>query len=55
MGDLKLKVRGLDDDCMKYDKEREKANEEKYLIEKRARIEEDSLKKRIQMHEEFAN
>ena len=37
---------------MTISKEREKTNEEKYIIEKRAKIEEESLRKRLTMHEE---
>jgi hypothetical protein len=39
---------------MKLDKDREKIYEERLLVEKRAKIEEESLRKRIQMHEEFS-
>lgn len=34
-------------------KEKERIAEEKQIIEKRAKLEEESLRKRIKMHEEF--
>ena len=35
-------------------KEKERITEEKQIIEKRSRLEEDSLKKRINMHEDYS-
>jgi len=47
-------MRLLEEDCLKLGKERERLNEEKHILEKRAKVEEEALKKRIKMHEEFA-
>ena len=53
MSELRSKLSNLEDDCMKLGKERETINSEKQLIEKRAKIEEETLQKRIHMLEGF--
>lgn len=40
---------------MALGKERERIHEEMQIIEKRAKLEEETLKKRIKLHEDFAN
>jgi hypothetical protein len=52
--ELKQKIRVLEEDCATISKERERLYEEKHIIDKRNKIEQESLKKRITMHEEFA-
>eukprot|EP00347_Sterkiella_histriomuscorum_P021698 403333074 len=51
---LKQQVRQLEQDIIVVSKEKERISEEKQIIEKRARIEEESLRKRIHIHEENA-
>lgn len=54
MEKLKGKVSELENENLTIRKDRESINDEMSLNEKRARIEEESLKKRIKLHEEFA-
>lgn len=51
---LKLNLRDLEDNLLITNKELEQIQDEKALLEKKTKIEEESLKKRIVMHEEFA-
>ena len=51
---LKGKAIELENENITVRKDRERINDEMNLNEKRSKIEEESLKKRIKLHEEFA-
>ena len=50
----KSQINELVNECITIGKEKERIEEEKVMVDKRNKIEEDSLKKRIKLHEEFA-
>lgn len=51
---MRQKYRELEEECLSLTKDRDQIAEELNLLEKRANAEEESLNKRIHMHEEHA-
>lgn len=54
LNQLKKKVREVEEERLVLEKEKERLSEEKLIMEKTAKLEEESLKKRIKTHEDYA-